>query len=74
MAPASLVVARFIRLSIKGGSIVQGKTTAGNNIRQAAVLPQKLIKVQIVVAYDKFNVYIRQLCLHIRGVLLVQGR
>ena len=51
---------------------MQGETAAGNNVRQSAVLLQKLIKVQIIVAYDKLNVYIRQLCLHIGGVLLVQ--
>ena len=51
---------------------MQGETAAGNNVRQTAVLLQKLIKVQVVVAHDKLNVYIRQLCLHIRSVLFVQ--
>ena len=52
---------------------MQGETAAGDNVRQTAVFLQELVKVQIVVAYDKLNVYIRQLRLHIGGVVFVQG-
>ena len=52
---------------------MQGETAAGDNVRQTAVLLQELVKVQVVVAHNKLNVYVRQLRLHIGGVLFVQG-
>ena len=53
-------------------SIVQREAAAGDDVRQAAVLLQKLVEIQIVVAYDKFNVHVRQLRLDIGGIGLVQ--
>ena len=35
---------------------MQGKTTAGYNVRQSAVFIKKLIKVQIIITYYKFNI------------------
>ena len=53
--------------------IVQREAAAGDDIRQTAVLLQKLIKIQIVVAYDELDVHIRQLGLNIGGIGLVQA-
>ena len=58
---------------LQGRSIVQREAAAGDDVRQAAVLLQEFVKVQIVVAYDKFNVHVRQLRLDIGGIGLVQA-
>ena len=58
---------------LQGGRIVQGEAAAGYNVRQTAVLLQEFVKVQIVVAHDKLNVYVRQLRLHVGGVLFVEA-
>ena len=52
---------------------MQREAAAGDNIRQTAVLLQKLVKIQIVVSHDEFNIYIRQLGLDIRRIGLVQA-
>ena len=52
---------------------MQREAAAGDDIRQTAVLLQKLVKIQIVVAHDEFNIYIRQLGLDIRRIGFVQG-
>ena len=52
---------------------MQREAAAGDDIRQTAVLLQKLIKIQIVVAYDELDVHIRQLGLNIGGIGLVQA-
>ena len=46
---------------------------AGDDIRQTAVLLQKLVKIQIVVADDEFNVHVRQLRLNIGRIVFVQA-
>ena len=51
---------------------MQREAAAGDDIRQTAVLLQKLVKIQIVVSYDEFNIYIRQLGLDIRRIGFVQ--
>ena len=51
---------------------MQREPAAGDDIRQTAVLLQKLVKIQIVVADDELNVHIRQLGLDIGGIGLVQ--
>mgnify|MGYP007042244383 CR=1 FL=1 len=58
---------------LQGGRIVQGEAAAGYNVRQTAVFLQEFVKVQIVVAHDKLNVYVRQLRLHVGGVLFVEA-
>ena len=55
------------------GSIVQREPAAGDDIRQAAVLLQKLVKIQIVVAYDELNIHVRQLRLDIGSIAFVQA-
>ena len=52
---------------------MQREAAAGDDVRQAAVLLQEFVKVQIVVAHDKFNVHIRQLRLDIGGIGFVQA-
>ena len=52
---------------------MQREAAAGDNIRQTAVLLQKLVKIQIVVAHDEFNIYIRQLGLDIGRIVFVQA-
>ena len=58
---------------LQGGRIVQGEAAAGYNVRQTAVFLQEFVKVQIVVAHDKLNVYVRQPRLHVGGVLFVEA-
>ena len=58
---------------LQGSRIVQREAAAGDDIRQTAVLLQKLVKIQIVVAHDEFNIYIRQLGLDIGRIVLVQA-
>ena len=58
---------------LQRGCIVPGEAAAGDNIRQTAVFLQKFVEVQIVVAHDELNVYIRQLCLHVWGVFFVEA-
>ena len=41
---------------LQGSCIVQREAAAGDNIRQTAVLLQKLVKIQIVVSHDEFNI------------------
>ena len=41
--------------------IVERKSAAGDNIRQAAVFIEEFVEVQIVVAHHKFNIHVRQL-------------
>ena len=53
--------------------IVQREAAAGDDIRQTAVLLQKLVKIQIVVAVDELNVHVRQLGLDIGGIVFVQA-
>ena len=53
--------------------IVQREAAAGDDIRQTAVLLQKLVKIQIVVADDELNVHVRQLGLDIGGIVFVQA-
>ena len=53
--------------------IVQREPAAGDDIRQTAVLLQKLVKIQIVVADDELNVHVRQLGLDIGGIVFVQA-
>ena len=57
---------------LQGGSIVQREPAAGDDIRQTAVLLQKLIEIQIVIAHDEFHIHIRQLGLDIRCIGLVE--
>ena len=52
---------------------MQREAAAGDDIRQTAVLLQKLVKIQIVVAHDEFNIYIRQLGLDIGRIGFVQA-
>ena len=58
---------------LQGGSIVQREPAAGNDIRQTAVLLQKLVKIQIVVADDELDIHIRQLRLDIGCIVFVQA-
>ena len=53
--------------------IVQREAAAGDDIRQTAVLLQKFVKIQIVVADDELNVHVRQLGLDIRRIGFVQA-
>ena len=53
-------------------SIMQREAAAGDNVRQAAVLVQKFVKIQIVVADNELNIHIRQLRLDIGGIFFVQ--
>ena len=57
---------------LQGGSIVQREPAAGDDIRQTAVLLQKLVKIQIIVAHDELNVHIRQLGLDIGCINFVE--
>ena len=52
---------------------MQREAAAGDDIRQTAVLLQKLVKIQIVVTHDEFNIYIRQLGLDIGRIGFVQA-
>ena len=52
--------------------VVQREAAAGDDVRQTAVLVQKPVKIQIVVADDELNVHIRKLRLDIGGVIFVQ--
>ena len=52
---------------------MQREPAAGDDIRQTAVLLQKFVEIQIVVAYDEFNIHVRQLRLNIRRIGFVQG-
>ena len=54
---------------LQGSRIVQREAAVGDDIRQTAVLLQKLVKIQIVVADDELNVHVRQLGLDIGGSL-----
>ena len=58
---------------LQGGSIVQREPAAGDDIRQTAVLLQKLVKIQIVVADDELDIHIRQLRLDIGRIVFVQA-
>ena len=51
---------------------MQREAAAGDDIRQTAVLLQKLVKIQIVVADDELDIHIRQLGLDIRRIGFVQ--
>ena len=52
---------------------MQREPAAGDDIRQAAVLLQKLVKIQIVVAHDELNIHVRQLRLDIGSIAFVQA-
>ena len=52
--------------------IMQREAAAGNDVRQAAVLVQKFVKIQIVVADNELNIHIRQLRLDIGCVIFIQ--
>ena len=56
----------------QGTCVMQGKTTAGYNIRQSAVFIKKLIKIQIIIAYYKFNIDIRKLFLNVWCIFFIQ--
>ena len=58
---------------LQGRSVVQREPAAGDDIRQTAVLLQKLIEIQIIVAHDEFHIHIRQLGLHIGCIGPVQA-
>lgn len=71
-APASLVMARFIRLSFNGAA------SCSENRQQVMIsgrppFAAKLVKIQIVVADDEFNVHVRQLRLNIGRIVFVQA-
>ena len=51
---------------------MQREAAAGNDVRQAAVLVQKFVKIQIVIADNELNIHIRQLRLDIGGIFFVQ--
>ena len=50
---------------------MQREPAAGDDIRQTAVLLQKLVKIQIVVADDELDIHIRQLRLDIGRIVFV---
>ena len=50
---------------LQGTCIMEGKPAAGYNIRQSAVFIQKTVEIQIIIAYYKFNVDIRELFLDV---------
>ena len=52
--------------------VVQREAAAGDDVRQTAVLVQKFIEIQIVVADDELDVHVRKLRLDIGGVIFVQ--
>ena len=52
--------------------IMQREAAAGNDVRQAAVLVQKFVKIQIVVADNELNIHIRKLRLDVGGVIFIQ--
>lgn len=52
---------------------MQREPAAGDDIRQTAVLLQEFVEIQIVVAYDEFNIHVRQLRLNIRRIGFVQA-
>jgi len=56
--------------------VVQRKAAAGDDVRQTAVLVQKSVEIQIIVADDvaddELDVHVRQLRLDIGGVIFVQ--
>ena len=58
---------------LQGSCIVQREAAAGDDVRQAAVLLQEFVKVQIVVAHDELDIHVRQLRLDIGGIDLVQA-
>ena len=51
---------------------MQREAAAGDNVRQAAVLVQKFVKIQIVITDNELNIHIRQLRLDIGGIFFVQ--
>ena len=53
-------------------SIMQREAAAGDNVRQTAVLVQKFVKIQIVIADDELNIHIRKLRLDVGGVIFIQ--
>ena len=58
---------------LQGRSIVQREPAGGDDIRQAAVFLQKLVKIQIVVADDELNIHVRQLGLDIGCINFVEA-
>ena len=52
--------------------VVQREAAAGDDVRQTAVLVQKAVEIQIIVADDELDVHVRQLRLDIGGVIFVQ--
>ena len=44
---------------------MQGKTTAGDDVRQFPVLIHEFIEIQIIVSHNKLNIHIRKLCLDV---------
>ena len=51
---------------------MQREAAAGDDVRQTAVLVQKAVEIQIIVADDELDVHVRQLRLDIGGVIFVQ--
>ena len=50
----------------------QGKSTAGYNIRQSIVFLKESVKIQIIIAYNKFNLDIRELFLDVWCIFFIQ--
>ena len=51
---------------------MQGKSTAGYNIRQSIVFLKESVKIQIIIAYNKFNLDIRELFLNVWCIFFIQ--
>ena len=51
---------------------MQREAAAGNDVRQATVLVQKFVKIQIVIADNELNIHIRKLRLDVGGVIFIQ--
>ena len=62
------------QLILKPCGIIQRKSSAGDNIRQRTVFTQELVKIQIIVAYNKLDLHIGQLGLDILRIGAVQLR
>ena len=54
--------------------IMQRKPAAGYNIRQSIVFIQKPVEIQIIIAYYKLNIDIRELFLDVRCIFFIQAR
>ena len=52
--------------------IMKRKTTAGYNIRQSIIFFKKLIKIQVIIPYYKFNIDIRELFLNVWCIFFIE--